>query len=184
MDTDDICQTAPSLLFNTSLTFGLDNVVAMSTAKRSRRRQSDAQAASPQPASKRLKTTTTSHVPTQKSGLGFLVDENARHGKKLEAKLTNGVPSSKTTRVDESHAVVAPDTADQPTERQEVGRSPDHAIDISSGEESSEDSEDDREDWNVNGLAEDASAQQMVRNVRGLRCCCGSLRLLASSVAA
>ena len=110
----------------------------MSTAKRSRRRQTEARAASPLPASKRLKTTKTSHVPAQ-GGLGFLVDEDARNGKKLEARLTDGVPSSKATRVDESHAVVAPDTKDN----YQVGSSTEYAIGISSGEESSEDSSDD-----------------------------------------
>ncbi|KAK3699176.1 Small subunit (SSU) processome component [Vermiconidia calcicola] len=110
----------------------------MSTAKRSRRQQTDATAASPPPASKRLKTTKTSHVPAQKS-IDYLVDEDARHGRKLEAKLTNGVPSSKTTRVDESHAVVAPDTRDQYHSNQ-VGSTPNDVISISSGEESSGDS--------------------------------------------
>ena len=114
----------------------------MSTAKRSRRRQSEARAASPLPASKRIKTTKTSHVPAESAGLGFLVDEDARSGKKLEANLTNGVPSSKTTRVDESHAVVAPDTRDQYEETDQVGVSHENAIGISSGEEESEDDED------------------------------------------
>ena len=51
-------------------------------------------------------------MPAQ-TGFDFLVSEDARKGKKLEAKLTNGVPSSKTTRVDESHALVAPETRDE-----------------------------------------------------------------------
>lgn len=120
----------------------------MSAAKRSRRRQSpEAKAVSPSalpPSSKRLKTTQTSHVPASTS-LAFLVDENARHGRKLEARLTNGVPSSRATQVDEPHAVVAPDMKDVQGE-EEVGSSAENAIGISSGEDSSEDSDDDDDD--------------------------------------
>ena len=112
----------------------------MSTAKRSRQRQTEPRSASPLPASKRVKTTNTSHVPAP-PGLGFLVDESARAGRKLDAKLTNGLPSSKTTRVDDSHAVVASDTRDQ-AESDEVGGTQDTAIDISSSEDESEDDED------------------------------------------
>lgn len=108
-----------------------------------RRRQPEVRAASPLPASKRLKTTKTTHVPAQ-TGFGFLVDEDARKGKKLEARLTNGVPNSKTTRVDESHAVVAPDTKDQHYSNK-VGSSPENAIGISSSDEGSEDSDGDEE---------------------------------------
>lgn len=115
----------------------------MSTAKRSRRRTPEARSASPLPASKRLKTTTSSHVPT-KSGLGFLVDENARAGRKLEARLTNGVPDTKTTRVDESHALIAADTAGDHIASTANGTSHE-VIDISSGEDESSayESEDD-----------------------------------------
>ncbi|KAK4547991.1 hypothetical protein LTR36_010711 [Oleoguttula mirabilis] len=115
----------------------------MSTAKRSRRRTTEARSASPLPASKRLKTTTSSHVAT-KSGLGFLVDEDARAGTKLEARLTNGVPGMKTTRVDESHALVAPDTRDEDGAGK-VNGTPHEIIDISSAEEESSayESEDD-----------------------------------------
>ncbi|KAK5120186.1 hypothetical protein LTR85_006392 [Meristemomyces frigidus] len=115
----------------------------MSTAKRSRRRTTDARSASPLPATKRLKTTTNSHVPT-KSGLGFLVDENARAGRKLEAQLTNGVPGTQTTRVDESHALIAPDTRDE-DDAPHVNGIPHEVINISSAEEESSayESEDD-----------------------------------------
>ena len=109
----------------------------MSTAKRSRRRQAEAQAASPtQPASKRLKTAKNSHVPAR-SGLDFLVDEERRNGKKVEARLTNGLPSSKATRVDESHAVVAPSQNDV----SKVGATQENAVEISSAESSSSDDE-------------------------------------------
>ena len=90
-------------------------------------------------------------MPAQ-SGLGFLVDEDARNGRKLEAKLTNGVPSSRTTRVDESHVVVAPESA----EVNEVGNSQDNAIGISSSEEDSEDSEDEGEDEDEEPIKEKA----------------------------
>ena len=107
----------------------------MSAAKRSRTRQGGAKAISPtQPAPKRLKTAKDTHV-----ALGFLVDEDARAGKKLEAKLTNGVPSSKTTRVDDSHAVVA-------SSQTKIGSTQDNALEISSAESSSDDDESDEED--------------------------------------
>lgn len=115
----------------------------MSTAERSKRRQPDAKSASPLPASKRLKTTKNSHVPAASSGLGFLADADARHGKKLEGHLTNGVPRNKTTRVDESHAVVAPDSRDG---QSDVGGTQDTAIDISSAAESSSDDSDEEEE--------------------------------------
>ena len=130
----------------------------MSTAKRSRQRHSDARAASPPPPQKRLKTSKNAHVPAR-GGLDFLVDENARHGKQLEARLTNGVPSAKTTRVDESHAVVASDTRDQDDK---VGGTQDNAIGISSGEEeSSEDSSEESDD----GLeGDDVVDQHVLKN--------------------
>lgn len=117
-----------------------DHAVAMSTAKRSKRRQPEAKSASPLPASKRLKTTQDAHVLPPRSGLGFLVDEDARHGKKLEARLANGVPGTKATRPDESRAVIAPDSRD---EVDKVGGTQDTAIDISSAEESSSEDEED-----------------------------------------
>lgn len=115
----------------------------MSTAKRSKRRQAESQpaSASPLPASKRLKST---HVPAQ-SGLEFLVDEDARAGKKIEAKLTNGTPRSKSTRVDESHAGLAPDI-DEEDEGQTKQKVVPEVIAISSGEEESSELEDDDED--------------------------------------
>ncbi|KAH9827632.1 Dip2/Utp12 Family [Teratosphaeria destructans] len=114
----------------------------MSAAKRSRQQQSGAAFA---PASKRIKTTNSSHVPA-KSGLAFLVDDNAHAGKKLDAKLTNGVPWSKAAKVDESHAQVAADVVDYDGVN---GREED----VMSGEESSEeeDDEDEEEEEAVNG---------------------------------
>ncbi|KAK3056377.1 Small subunit (SSU) processome component [Extremus antarcticus] len=106
----------------------------MSTAKRSRHRQSDAKAASSPPASKRIKTTKTSHVPAR-HGLDFLVDDDARHGRQLEAKLTNGVSKTAANRVDESHAAVAPDGRDE----DQVGASQQNAIELSSVADSSSD---------------------------------------------
>ncbi|KJX97564.1 NUC189 domain-containing protein [Zymoseptoria brevis] len=107
----------------------------MSTAKRSRRRGAEA---SPPPASKRLKS---SHVPAPQSGsgLGFLVDENARAGKKLNARLTNGIPQSKSTRVDDSRAAVARDVESLDSDDEEdVGRKPaPEIIELSSNSESS-----------------------------------------------
>ncbi|KAK4635384.1 U3 small nucleolar RNA-associated protein 5 [Fulvia fulva] len=83
----------------------------MSTAKRVRRSQGEAQRAAP-PAATPNKRPKTSHVPS-KSGLAFLVNEDARAGKKLDANLTNGVSRARSTRVDESHANVAQDTSGQ-----------------------------------------------------------------------
>ncbi|KAK5174944.1 Small subunit (SSU) processome component [Saxophila tyrrhenica] len=132
----------------------------MSTAKRSRRRQPDARAASPLPASKRIKTTKTSHVPAR-HGLDFLVDDDAKQGKRLEAKLTNGVSKSATNRVDESRAAVAPNVPD----KDQVGASQQNAIDISSVEDSSSDESVDEDGpaavagGGANGMAE---GKQMV----------------------
>ncbi|KAK6407441.1 Small subunit (SSU) processome component [Oleoguttula sp. CCFEE 5521] len=113
----------------------------MSGAKRSHsRRQPDARPV-PQtsdtsipPSSKRLKS---SHVPTPKSdGLKFLVDDDARQGRKLEAKLTNGVLDKRSARVDESSAVVAP------SEVVEAVNGHREVIDISSADDESSDEED------------------------------------------
>ncbi|KAK4506881.1 hypothetical protein PRZ48_000614 [Zasmidium cellare] len=106
----------------------------MSTAKRSKRRQAESHqaSASPPPATKRLKST---HVPAQ-SGLEFLVDESARAGKKIEAKLTNGTPRSKSTRVDESLADVAPNTDEDDGSRRKQKVEPE-VIAISSDEDES-----------------------------------------------
>lgn len=80
----------------------------MSTKRLRERRPDGPPAASPMNKKAKL-----SHVPAKKkTGLEDLVDDNAREGKKLEAKLTNGVPQTKASTVDESHAVVAPDTSD------------------------------------------------------------------------
>lgn len=136
----------------------------MSTAKRAKRRQPEAKTASPLPASKRLKTTPTAHVPAASSGLGFLVDEDARHGRKLEAKLTNGVPAAKTTKLDESRAAIAPDSRDDPDN---VGGTQDTAIDISSAEESSSDDEEDADadvHHQQNGVAVEAGSRQPLLN--------------------
>ncbi|KAK5136902.1 hypothetical protein LTR08_001824 [Meristemomyces frigidus] len=122
----------------------------MSTAKRPRRQTTEARSASPLPASKRLKTTTAvAHAPI-KSGLGFLVDENERNGKKLEARLTNGVPGAKTTRVDESKALVAPDTRDE-DDADQVSGQPLEVIEISSGEDESSEYESGHDEQNLAG---------------------------------
>ena len=74
----------------------------------------------------------------KKEGLGFLVDEDARQGRKLEGKLTNGVVGEGQARVDETKAIVA----EKPNGAQ--ARNGDEVIDISSAEEES--SEDDEEE--------------------------------------
>ena len=137
----------------------------MSTAKRSRRRQAEAQAASPlQPASKRLKTAKDSHVPAR-GGLSFLVDEQGREGKKLQARLTNGAPKSKATRVDDSHAVIAPSR----DEVLKVGTTKETALEISSAESSSsdDDSEEDHEEIVVKGHGEQAKVNGTVNGHGG-----------------
>ncbi|GAB1744312.1 hypothetical protein NU219Hw_g1459t1 [Hortaea werneckii] len=111
----------------------------MSAAKRSIRSASGAQSTSSPHSSKRQKTTPNSHVP-KKTGLGFLVDDDARAGRKLDARPTNGVPKNKSSRVDESHALVAPDAAEDDKDSA-VNGEPQEVIDISSGEESSSDDE-------------------------------------------
>jgi U3 small nucleolar RNA-associated protein 5 len=80
-------------------------------------------------------------VPAR-GGLDFLVDEERRKGKKLEARLTNGIPSSKATRVDDSHAVVAPSQNDS----SKVGATQENALEISSAEESSSSSDEESEE--------------------------------------
>lgn len=89
------------------------------------------------PTSKRLKS---SHVPAKNgSGLAFLLDDNTRESRKLDARLTNGVPGRNATRVDESRAVVAADASG-------TNAALNGSIDISSSEESeSEDSEGEEE---------------------------------------
>ena len=151
----EVCSSSPTAVCSRHLhipkssPFQTCNAVTMSTAKRSRRRQAEAKAAAPsQPASKRLKTAEDTHVPAR-NGLDFLVDEERRQSKKLEARLTNGASTSKATRVDDSHAVVAPSRDDFAKE----GSTQENALEISSAESScSEDeSADGDEDIAVNG---------------------------------
>lgn len=83
----------------------------------------------------------------------FLTDENARAGKKLGARLTNGVKETQSNRVDESKVVVTNHEADA---------APKEIVEISSGEESSE-YESDEDDVEAakqltNGLEGDAEA--------------------------
>lgn len=118
----------------------------MSTAKRPRPRQREPKSATPPPAAKRIKTTKTSHVPAR-SGLDFLVDEEARNGKRLEAKLTNGTPNTKTSRVDEAHTVVAPDGGDE----DQVGSSSRDAVHNSSSEDESSEGGEDEDEGDENG---------------------------------
>jgi U3 small nucleolar RNA-associated protein 5 len=106
----------------------------MSAIKRSRTsRARPGEAGEQSHASKKIKS---SHVPAtnKKEGLGFLVDEDARKGRKVDGKLTNGVSDKRTTRVDESKAVVAPD-----------GNS-NQVIDISSAEDESSEYESEADD--------------------------------------
>lgn len=125
----------------------------MSTAKRSR---NAARPASPgQSSSKRLKS---SHVPAsaaKKEGLGFLVDEDARQGRKLEGKLTNGLPGRGNAKVDETKATVAEKPSGE-------SRRADEVIDISSAEEESSEDENEEEDapkqLQANGYAGEAQA--------------------------
>jgi len=124
----------------------------MSTAKRSR---NAARPASPGQSSKRLKS---SHVPAssaKKDGLGFLVDEDARQGRKLEGKLTNGVPGKGNAKVDETKATVAEKPSGE-------SRRADEVIDISSAEEESSEDESEEEDApkqiQANGHDEEAQA--------------------------
>ncbi|KAF2862576.1 NUC189-domain-containing protein [Piedraia hortae CBS 480.64] len=95
------------------------------------------------PASKRQKTSQT--------GLGFLVDDNVRGEKPLEARLTNGVPKTKATRVDESHAKVLADT----------GAENDDSSDASDAEDASSESDDDEADGVEDGQANGGSDVDM-----------------------
>ncbi|KAK0786968.1 Small subunit (SSU) processome component [Friedmanniomyces endolithicus] len=125
----------------------------MSTAKRPRRRQqAESKSPSPLPVFKKLKTSTSSHVPT-KSGLHFLVDEDARAGRKIDARLTNGVPGTKRTRVDESHALVAPDTTDDQRYEPVKAKAPE-VIEISSGQEDSSEYESSEDEQDLGALGE------------------------------
>ena len=105
----------------------------MSAIKRSRTsRARPGEAGEQSHASKKIKS---SHVPAtnKKEGLGFLVDEDARKGRKVDGKLTNGVLDKRTTRVDESKAVVGAEG------------NADAVIDISSAEEESSEYESEAE---------------------------------------
>lgn len=106
----------------------------MSAIKRSRTSRARPTEASEQHAAKKIKS---SHAPAskRKEGLDFLVDEDARQGRKVDGKLTNGVLDKRTTRVDESKAVVAP----------EANADASQVIDISSAEEESSEYESDAE---------------------------------------
>jgi U3 small nucleolar RNA-associated protein 5 len=113
----------------------------MSAIKRSRTsRARPGEAGEQSHASKKIKS---SHVPAtnKKEGLGFLVDEDARKGRKVDGKLTNGVSDKRTTRVDESKAVVAPD-----------GNS-NQVIDISSAEDESSEYESEAENNGQQAIA-------------------------------
>lgn len=108
----------------------------MSAIKRSRTsRARPGEAGEQSHASKKIKS---SHVPVtnKKEGLGFLVDEDARKGRKVDGKLTNGVSDKRTTRVDESKAVVAPDGNSNTNQ----------VIDISSAEDESSEYESEVDD--------------------------------------
>jgi U3 small nucleolar RNA-associated protein 5 len=107
----------------------------MSAIKRSRTSRARPTEASEQHAAKKIKS---SHGPAskRKEGLDFLVDEDARQGRKVDGKLTNGVLDKRTTRVDESKAVVAP---------QGTNADASQVIDISSAEEESSEYESDAE---------------------------------------
>ncbi|EME49476.1 hypothetical protein DOTSEDRAFT_68293 [Dothistroma septosporum NZE10] len=108
----------------------------MSSAKRLRKSEGESQQ-SALPAAIPNKRPKTSHVPSA-PGLGFLVNEDARAGKKLDAKLTNGVSRARSTRVDESHVNVAHDNSGETK-----AASP---ISISSREEDSSEFDNDDED--------------------------------------
>ncbi|KAI5371078.1 Putative small-subunit processome, Utp12 protein [Septoria linicola] len=118
----------------------------MSAIKRPRPRQAGPRSASP--SSKRLKA---SHGPAQ-TGLESLVDENARTGKKLTAKLTNGVGKAASHRVDESRTLAAQDSSAEDEANVRKTQKSD-VISISSGDESS-DLEDEDEDDDVAGGAQ------------------------------
>ncbi|KXT03932.1 hypothetical protein AC578_9258 [Pseudocercospora eumusae] len=150
----------------------------MSAAKRLRQRHAEAQATSPAPASKRIKS---SHVPSKPNGLDFLVHEEARAAKPLTAKLTNGVARSKTNRVDESHAVVAQDEEsddEEETDEEEKKQQPHEVIEISSADDSSSLPDDDEEEVDpapahqdvalVNGHEADAEEQQVAEGAEDL----------------
>lgn len=135
----------------------------MSAAKRLRERHAQQtsadRATSPQP--KRLKASHSSVKPA----LASLIDEDARSGKKLQANLTNGVPASKSTRVDESHANVAQDSTDSSAGESEDSPPVNEIIDISSAQEESselEDEDDAKETAQPESLHADASSSRLL----------------------
>jgi len=77
----------------------------MSTAKRSRQRQSEAAVATSLPPAKKAKTSQDSHVPS--NSLDFLTDERKRAGKTLKASLTNGARDTPKSLPDESKANIS-----------------------------------------------------------------------------
>lgn len=115
----------------------------MRAVKRLRTRHADP---SPQPASKKPKR---AHEP----GLDFLVNEDARAGRKLDAKLTNGLARAKANKVDESQALLAAqddgfgvaEDLKQPLQKK---KTQEEIISISSSDELS-DAEDDEQEGNV-----------------------------------
>lgn len=124
----------------------------MSAIKRSRpSRARPAEPSEQQHTSKKLKS---SHVPAtkKKEGLGFLVDEDARQGRKVEGKLTNGVPDKRNAKVDESKAVVA----------SEGNASANQVIDISSAEDDSSEYESEGEEASKPQANGDTKQQQAV----------------------
>lgn len=119
-----------------------DNARVMSTAKRTRGRQSDTGATPALPPNKKAKT-------TKDSGLAFLTDEHKRSNKKIRAQLTNGVKDAKTNRVDESKAMVGGHQADADKD----------VVDISSGDDSSEYESSDNDE-----AQEEAAASKQLTN--------------------
>lgn len=120
------------------------------TTKRPRQRQAGPRSASPPPpSSKRLKASHNVASP----GLAFLVDEQTRPGKKLDAKLTNGVPRSGANRVDESHALAAGESTEGVEDEQQHQQS--EVISISSADESSD--LEDEEEQEVDAAPQDGA---------------------------
>lgn len=106
----------------------------MSAIKRSRTSRARPTESSEQHAAKKIKSSHGS-AGKRKEGLDFLVDEDARQGRKVDGKLTNGVQDKRTARVDESKAVVAPVSNGDASQ----------VIDISSAEEESSEYESEAE---------------------------------------
>jgi U3 small nucleolar RNA-associated protein 5 len=105
----------------------------MSTAKRTRARQTEAGAAPSLPPSKKAKTSQQAN-----SGLAFLTDENQRAARKLRADYTNGVKDLRADRVDESKAQVERQEADA-LEVVEISSSAEDESDYQSSEDEADD---------------------------------------------